>query len=214
MIKQRIIQLLRSAKKHLLLQSSRLKAILYRRRGIRIGRHCVFSGRPIFTRKGGANIVLEDAVSLHSDFSCNRLITRPCLLSCVAPGAEIIMRRGSGMSGCTIVCSTRIEVGEHTMLGAGCTLYDCKEHDYRPESGWTFPPAKNEGRPITIGKRCYIGMNCVILKGVTIGDNCVISAGTIVDSDVPSGHLAKGNPMVFSPLPERLRTTPSGVIEI
>lgn len=206
--------MLRSVKVALLMFVSALKAQVYRCRGICIGRRCVISGYPVFFRKRGARIVLEDEVSLHSDASCNHLITHPCALSCVAPGAEIIMHRGSGMSGSTIVCSTRVEVGEYTMLGAGCTLYDCKQHDYSPEKGWKCPPAQNEGKPILIGKRCFIGMNCLILKGVTIGDNCVVSAGTIITKDMPSGHLAMGNPAVYYPLSERLRTTPEGVIAL
>lgn len=205
---------LRAAKVRLLMMISACKAAWYRLGGVRIGRRCVFSGRSLFFRKRGSRIILEDEVSLHSDASCNHLITHPCSLSCVAPNAEILMRRGSGMSGCTIVCSTRIEIGEYTMLGAGCTLYDCKQHDYRSEKGWKCPPAQNEGKPITIGKRCFIGMNCLILKGVTIGDNCVVSAGTIITRDVPAGHLAQGNPAVYFPLSERLRTTPEGVIPL
>lgn len=191
-----------------------MRAVLYRCRGVAIGRHCVLSGHTSFCRKRRSRIVLEDEVSLHSSPSCNHLISRPCSLSCIAPGAEIVMRRGSGMSGSTIVCSTRVEIGEMTMIGAGCILYDCKEHEYRPASGWTFPPDRNEGKPIIIGKRCFIGMNCVILKGVTIGDNCVVSAGSVIAHDVPAGHLAMGNPAVCYPLSERLRTTPEGVIAL
>lgn len=191
-----------------------LNAILYRMRGVSVGRRCELSGASRFFMKRGSRIVLEDEVALHSDPACNHLISRPCFLSCIAPGAEIIMRRGSGMSSGTIVCSTRVEVGEYTMIGAGCTIYDSKEHEYRPECGWKFPPDMNEGKPIHIGKRCYIGMNCVILKGVTIGDNCVISAGSVIAHDVPAGHMARGNPAVCTPLSARLRTTPDGVVAV
>lgn len=210
----RLWELSRAVKRGLLRCLSAVKAMGYRCRGLRVGRHCVLSGPTVFYRKRGSCIVLEDDVSLHSAPSCNHLVSHPCAISCIAPGAEIIMRRGSGMSGGTIVCSTRVEVGEYTMLGAGCTLYDCKEHEYRPESGWTFPPEKNEGKPIIIGKRCLIGMNCIILKGVTIGDNCVIAAGSVITHDVPAGHMASGNPAVYFPLSERLRTTPDGVVAL
>lgn len=174
----------------------------------------MFSGHNLFFRKLGSRIVLEDKVTLHSSVSCNHLITHPCSLNCVAAGAEIVMRRGSGMSGGMIVCSNRVEIGEYTMLGAGSIIYDCKQHEYRPESGWKCPPEQNEGKPIIIGKRCFIGMKCIILKGVTIGDNCVVSAGTIITRDMPSGHLAMGNPAVYYPLSERLRTTPEGVVPL
>jgi len=47
---------------------------------------------------------------------------------------------------------------------------------------------------ISIGNNCFIGINSIILKGVTIGDNCVIGAGSIVTKDVPSGSVACGIP--------------------
>ena len=38
---------------------------------------------------------------------------------------------------------------------------------------------------MSIGNRCWIGSNAVILKGAKIGDNCVIGAGCIVDTEIP-----------------------------
>lgn len=209
-----VIKMLRTCKLCLMRIGSVGKGWIFRCRGIKVGQGCGFSGWPSFTRKRGCRIILEDGVGLHSARYCNRLIDHPCSLDCITPGAQIIMRKGSGMSGSRIVCSTRIEIGEYTMIGAGCVLYDCKQHEYEPEKGWTCAPKQNEGKPIIIGKRCFIGMKCIILKGVTIGDNCVVSAGTIITRDIPPGHLAMGNPAVYYPLSERLRTTPEGVIAL
>lgn len=47
---------------------------------------------------------------------------------------------------------------------------------------------------ITIGNNVFIGINCIIMKGVTIGDNCVIGAGSVVTKDIPSGSVACGVP--------------------
>lgn len=47
---------------------------------------------------------------------------------------------------------------------------------------------------IHIGKNCWIGMNTVILKGVTIGYNSIIGAGSVVNSDIPADLLAAGVP--------------------
>lgn len=192
------------------------RALVCRLRGIQVGRGCVLWGPSRFYRKplGGTRICLEDGVTLISAPAQNHLVTHPCSLSCIMPGAEIILRRGCGLSGSTIVCSARVEVGEYSMIGAGTVIYDCKQHDYDPACGWQKAPAQNEGRPITIGKRCFIGMRCIILRGVSIGDNCVISAGTIITRDMPAGHLASGNPAVYTPLSERLRTTASGIIPL
>ena len=42
---------------------------------------------------------------------------------------------------------------------------------------------------IKIGNNCWIGSNCVILKGVTIGDNCVIGAGVVLSENVESNSF-------------------------
>ena len=40
----------------------------------------------------------------------------------------------------------------------------------------------------------FIGMQSLILKGVTIGAQSVIGAGSVVTHDIPSGVIAAGNP--------------------
>jgi acetyltransferase-like isoleucine patch superfamily enzyme len=40
----------------------------------------------------------------------------------------------------------------------------------------------------------WVGMNVIILKGVTIGKNSVIAAGSIVTKPIPANCLAGGNP--------------------
>jgi hypothetical protein len=48
--------------------------------------------------------------------------------------------------------------------------------------------------PIVVGNNVFIGINSVILPGVTIGDDCVIGAGSVVNRDVPRGTVAAGVP--------------------
>ena len=52
----------------------------------------------------------------------------------------------------------------------------------------------NTKKPVKIGKRCWIGVNSIILPGVTIGDNVIIGAGSVVTSDIPSNMIAVGSP--------------------
>ncbi|HIS10399.1 MAG TPA: acyltransferase, partial [Candidatus Avibacteroides excrementipullorum] len=40
----------------------------------------------------------------------------------------------------------------------------------------------------------FIGMNCLILKGVTIGARSIIAAGSVVTKNIPSDCIAAGNP--------------------
>ena len=51
-----------------------------------------------------------------------------------------------------------------------------------------------DGAPVRIGRRCWLGMNSMVMKGVSIGDNTVVAAGSVVISDLPESVIAAGNP--------------------
>ena len=52
-----------------------------------------------------------------------------------------------------------------------------------------------DGADVILGKKCWIGMNAVILPGVKLGDNTVVGAGSIVTSGFPEGNcIIAGNP--------------------
>jgi Acetyltransferase (isoleucine patch superfamily) len=48
--------------------------------------------------------------------------------------------------------------------------------------------------PIKIESNVFIGVNSVILPGVTIGHNSIIGAGSIVNKNIPPNVKAVGNP--------------------
>lgn len=45
-----------------------------------------------------------------------------------------------------------------------------------------------------IGKNCVIGINSIILPGLTIGDHCVVAAGSVVTKSIPPHSMVAGNP--------------------
>lgn len=52
-----------------------------------------------------------------------------------------------------------------------------------------------EGKDVNIGEKCWIGMNSVILPGVTLGDHTVVGAGSIVTKSFSDGYcVIVGNP--------------------
>ncbi|MFW5803684.1 MAG: acyltransferase [bacterium] len=48
--------------------------------------------------------------------------------------------------------------------------------------------------PIKIGDNVWLGMNSVIMPGVSIGDNVIIGANSTVTKNIPSNTIAYGSP--------------------
>ncbi len=49
-------------------------------------------------------------------------------------------------------------------------------------------------KKIKVGNYVYIGIQTIILPGVTIGNHCVIGAGSVVTRDVPDNSVVAGVP--------------------
>ncbi|MBL4774793.1 MAG: CatB-related O-acetyltransferase [Mariprofundus sp.] len=57
-----------------------------------------------------------------------------------------------------------------------------------------IPHVVDQNQDVEIGHDVWIGDNVIVLPGVTIGNGAIIGAGAIVTRDVPSYHVAAGNP--------------------
>ncbi len=93
-------------------------------------------------------------------------------------------------AGCCILDTAPVRIGDQTMLGPGVQIY-CAEHHKdaaKRASGLEI------ARPVTVGRRVWIGGAAVILAGVTIGEAAIVGAGSVVTRDVPAGATVVGNP--------------------
>lgn len=94
----------------------------------------------------------------------------------VSLGAKIDVRRGM------------VRIGNDCHITYGVVILS---HDGAARQ---IDPDDNGEGAVTIGNKVFVGVNAVVLKGVTIGDNSVIAAGAVVSSDVPKNVVVAGNP--------------------
>lgn len=100
---------------------------------------------------------------------------------------------GVGMSGVTIFAQTQVTIGDRSLLGGGCEIYDTDFHELDPEDR-----LKRNGNikslGVTIGRNVFIGGHSIVLKGVTIGECSIVGAGSVVARDIPPYEIWAGNP--------------------
>lgn len=90
-----------------------------------------------------------------------------------------------------IVCHGNITIGKNTILGPNVLIYD---HNHKFNAQLGVNRFEYDVDEVKIGEGCWIGSNCVILKGVHIGNKCIIGAGSIVTKNIPDNSVAVGNP--------------------
>ena len=97
------------------------------------------------------------------------------------------------MTGGAICAAERITIGRNVAVGANSTIADTDFHPLNSMIRHQHPQESNTA-PILIEDDVFIGMNCLVLKGVTIGHGSVIGAGSVVTKDIPPCVIAAGNP--------------------
>jgi exopolysaccharide acyltransferase PssR len=74
-----------------------------------------------------------------------------------------------------------IHIGDESYFASGCWVLT---HDF----------SRGIRTDTYIGKRCFVGVDAIILPGIKIGDSVVVGAGAVVTRDIPSGCVVAGNP--------------------
>jgi acetyltransferase-like isoleucine patch superfamily enzyme len=97
------------------------------------------------------------------------------------------------MTGGALCASGRITIGNNVAVGANSVIIDTDFHPLRPEDR-RLMPAEGKTADVIIEDDVFIGMSCLILKGVRIGRGSLIGAGSVVTKNVPPGMIVAGNP--------------------
>lgn len=103
--------------------------------------------------------------------------------SYVPPSARIGAGTVLGYGGMALVVHARAVIGRDCVIGQGVTI------------GAAAGYASSEHHPVpVIGDDCYLAAGAKILGGITIGNRCTIGANAVVLSDLPDGAIAVGVP--------------------
>ncbi len=161
--------------------------IHYRNYGIKLGENVKFLGNPSFNIRGNGKLVINNNCRFRSRPRSNALgINHPCIITVLGDDISVTIGENCGFSGVSITAEIGVEIGNNLLCGANVTIADTDFHVKDSRSG--------DPQKVVIKDNVWIGMNTVVLKGVTIGENTLIGANSIVTKDIPENVIATGSP--------------------
>lgn len=155
--------------------------------GVALGQNIKFSGKCYFWRYPGSIIRVGNNCQFLSRANANFAgINHPCSITTFSQEAIIEIGDNCGFSGIAIGCVKSVRLGRNVRCGPNTIITDSDEHLDDPRAG--------KPKEIVIGDNVWLGMNVVVLKGVTIGENSLIGANSVVTKSIPANVVAAGTP--------------------
>lgn len=173
---------------------NRLFNLIYKKR---LSAQIRIFGWPIISIVKGASISIGKNLTLISDsFFSEPGINHPAIIRLLSKNSNLRIGDNVGLSGGGICVKEQVIIGDNVMLGANTFIADTDFHPISA-SNRRFDKENVKTLPVVIGNNVFIGMNSIVLKGVTIGENSIIGAGSLVVKDVPNNEIWGGNPAKF-----------------
>lgn len=165
--------------------------------GVPLGRNVRAHGQVGLLRWPGSHIDVGSNVSFISSWrrATSAALPHPVRLRTFSPGSAIILGDGCQLSGVSITCrSTTVTLGKNVLAGPGVIIVDSDFHAPWPAEKRPVDPGNGRDRPVQIGNNVWLGMQAIVLKGVSIGDGAIVGAGSVVTRDIPPFSMACGAP--------------------
>lgn len=177
---------------------------------IRVGRDCFLESRQLFVQFASTHdpgMVLGDRVRIYlggwgGGFG-------------ILPTGRMEIGDDTVLVGAQFMCAEEIVIGRRVLISYNAIVTDGDFHPHDPElrrrDAVLCSPAPPEGERdpfptgrVVIGDDVRIGINAMVLKGITIGAGASVYAGAVVTSNVPAGAVVAGNPArIVTDLPSR-----------
>lgn len=168
----------------------------FEKHGVQYAEFPTINGRILIAKFAtGGTIRLGRNVTINSSFEANPVGGIRTVFLIKGPQAVIEIGNDVGMSNALIAAREHVTIEDGVWIGAGAKIMDTDFHslDYAERVADINIPV----RPVVIKARAFIGMEAVIMKGVTIGEDSVIGARAVVTRSVPAGEIWGGNPAQF-----------------
>jgi len=198
-----------------------LKKMLFKYRLKRVRKYIVIGNSHFF---GGFNLTLFKPKPNKIFLTIGNDTILDCKIVFETDNGSVSIGNNSYIGNSTIICKDKVIFEDNIFVAWGCYFYDHNSHsinyldreqdilqqleDFR--AGKLFIENKNwdvvNHKPIKICSNAWIGMNCLILKGVTVGEGAIVGAGSVVTKDVAPWTIVGGNPaVVIKEIPLKLR---------
>lgn len=153
-----------------------------------------FYGSPIIQKHLHSKMSFGAGLQFRSRTRANPLgINHPVILATLTQNAQLIIGDNFAMSGGCICVAEKVVIGNNVTIGANSTIVDTDFHPLKSELR-IINSQDAKTKPVVIEDNVFIGMNCLVLKGVTIGRGSVVGAGSVVAASAPPGVIVAGNP--------------------
>ncbi len=149
-----------------------------------------------FSAIEGSKLYIEDLVMLNSrQDSYPHYMHSPVKIRLQKSSATLTIGKQTRIHGSCITCYESISIGKRCLIAANCQIMDAGGHKISADC--VEDRIKNIGfdsKPVIIEDDVWIGLNVIILPGVTIGKGSVIAAGSVVSKDIEAMVIAGGIP--------------------
>lgn len=179
-----------------LLRGAQRSLITLQNPGIQLDKTCRFRGWPrLAIHKEAKVTICKDAVVNSKPHGYHAGMSFPVTIIADRPGAEIFIGAGSRLHGCCLHAWKHITLGKNCLIASGAQLIDANGHTSDLKLARFRDRIADEPNSILIGDYCWIALNSIILKGVTLGEGCIVAANSVVYAgNYPPFSVLIGNP--------------------
>lgn len=152
-------------------------------------------GVPLFNIEADSQLLIGAGVTLNSfngDYHANMNSSIKIFIE--NRGSSIEIGESTRIHGSCIHASKKITIGRRCLIAANCNIMDSNGHRTLLDKPSERYSSVDEPREIVIEDDVWIGMNSIVLPGVTIGAGAIVAANSVVHKNVPPKVIVRGNP--------------------